>query len=485
MSQQNTITNPQEIYDVVIVGAGPVGLATAIGLRQRGIENILVIDQARTFRQVGQVLDLLPNGLKALKELDLNAYTAVKDNAIKLFSPQQSDDQKTAKTSPQWVYKNLQGQLIRSISLGFDDWFKDYGEGRLSLAWFELQTTLRNLIPPETVKANHRCINLVDEPENGCVRVECVSDGNVEDNPYAYWEENSTLANNSTQNLDNLPPKLISKTFRGKLIIGADGINSNVRQVIYKDSPYSAFAKPQYSGFAAIMCREIKGIPEQLQTEIVNTFLPGTFLATISNDCISENSPDVIEPRMMLFSRIPGQFGYIIHLPVTLEALQNKSGQDLIDLALQELEKADFPDSLKELVAISPSANMQQRPYYIHHTSNETDAGKITPAWSQGRVILVGDAAHGMPPFMAQGGNQGLEDALVVVKIIANITKQNYWHDIEAISQQFAQYEHLRRPFVAYIQAATLTRLPQTSNQQWHEYSQKVYTRDVKKIMAF
>ena len=43
-----------EILDVVVIGAGPVGLATAIGLRQRGIENILLIDQTRAFRQVGQ-----------------------------------------------------------------------------------------------------------------------------------------------------------------------------------------------------------------------------------------------------------------------------------------------------------------------------------------------------------------------------------------------------------------------------------------------
>jgi 2-polyprenyl-6-methoxyphenol hydroxylase-like FAD-dependent oxidoreductase len=32
----------EKIYDVVIVGAGPVGLATAIGLRKHGIENVLV-----------------------------------------------------------------------------------------------------------------------------------------------------------------------------------------------------------------------------------------------------------------------------------------------------------------------------------------------------------------------------------------------------------------------------------------------------------
>ncbi|MGB5633838.1 MAG: FAD-dependent oxidoreductase [Waterburya sp.] len=51
------------IYDVLIVGAGPVGLATAIALRERGIDNILVIDQTRSFRPVGQVVDVLPNGL--------------------------------------------------------------------------------------------------------------------------------------------------------------------------------------------------------------------------------------------------------------------------------------------------------------------------------------------------------------------------------------------------------------------------------------
>ncbi len=39
-----------KIYDVVIVGAGPVGLATAVGLRKRGIDNILVVDQTRAFR---------------------------------------------------------------------------------------------------------------------------------------------------------------------------------------------------------------------------------------------------------------------------------------------------------------------------------------------------------------------------------------------------------------------------------------------------
>jgi 2-polyprenyl-6-methoxyphenol hydroxylase-like FAD-dependent oxidoreductase len=73
----NLVQN-ERIYDVLIIGAGPVGLATAIALRQRGINNILVIDQTRSFRQVGQVVDILPNGLKALKCISEDAYQQIK-----------------------------------------------------------------------------------------------------------------------------------------------------------------------------------------------------------------------------------------------------------------------------------------------------------------------------------------------------------------------------------------------------------------------
>jgi len=34
--------------------------------------------------------------------------------------------------------------------------------------------------------------------------------------------------------------------------------------------------------------------------------------------------------------------------------------------------------------------------------------------WGEKRIVLMGDAAHGMPPFMAQGASLALEDALVL-----------------------------------------------------------------------
>ncbi len=478
-------TSAAEVYDVVVVGAGPIGLATAIGLRKRGIENILVIDQTRAFRQVGQVLDLLPNGLKAIKYLDTSAYEEVKKNAINFLNSTQPHHEKSVsitenkippKTSRQWVYKNLQGQPIKSIPLDFDDWFRDYGEGRVSIFWYVLQTTLRHLLPPDQVKANHRCINVVDEPENSCVRINCVSDTTVEVNPYAYWADGQKQNDMQSDLLDNVSQESSTTLFRAKLIVAADGINSTVRRILYKDSHDHAFAKPEYSGFAAISCREIADISNELQTEIKEKFFPDSSIVTISNDEISRNHDCTQDTRMMLFGREGAQLGYVLHLPLPLDVLQGKFGDSLIQLAVQELEKASFPDLLKQLVSISPPTKMEQRPYYIHHAVTQS-------TWSAGRIVLVGDAAHGMPPFMAQGANQGFEDALVIATLIAKIAESNTWDDIPNLTKAFEKYEHLRRPVMAYVQQVTLKRFPYSSDRDWQDYGKQIYSRNFDQML--
>jgi salicylate hydroxylase len=39
--------------------------------------------------------------------------------------------------------------------------------------------------------------------------------------------------------------------------------------------------------------------------------------------------------------------------------------------------------------------------------------------WSSGRVTLLGDACHPMPPFQAQGAGMAIEDAVVLTQCIA------------------------------------------------------------------
>lgn len=47
MNDFNKLSNNNHIYDVLIVGADPVVLAIAVGLKKRRIDNILVIDKTR------------------------------------------------------------------------------------------------------------------------------------------------------------------------------------------------------------------------------------------------------------------------------------------------------------------------------------------------------------------------------------------------------------------------------------------------------
>jgi 2-polyprenyl-6-methoxyphenol hydroxylase-like FAD-dependent oxidoreductase len=43
----------------------------------------------------------------------------------------------------------------------------------------------------------------------------------------------------------------------------------------------------------------------------------------------------------------------------------------------------------------------------------------LPPPWFQGRVLLVGDAAHCNPPVLAQGAAMGIEDAIVLAEVLA------------------------------------------------------------------
>ncbi len=488
-----------EIYDVVVIGAGPVGLATAIGLRQRGIDNILLIDQTRAFRQVGQVIDLLPNGLKAIKALNFAAYEAVKKEGMTMGSlpsnnqTTQATQKKPAPPSRQWVRVNLQGQPIQSISLEYDDWLQKYGEGRVSISWYNLQTTLRNLLPYEQVRANHRCVDVVDDFDAGCVRVDCISENGTEANPYAQWIESPQQ--------DKLSPSEPTSqqsgkhSFYAKLVVGADGINSQVRRRLYRDCPYQTFALPEYSGFAAVGCMGLTEVPDGLMTELQEKFFSNSPIVTVVNDRPPKDSANEEKPRLILIHRPDGSLGYILHLPLPLSVLK-ESGSKLIDKAVQELEQADFPECLKQVVRLANSANLISRPYYIHRATlseeirfpstaclhRQDDALFMPPPWSKGRVVLVGDAAHGMPPFMAQGANQGLEDALAIATRIAKISSMQDWDNTQAIESALENYERLRRPLMAYIQKQTLENSVRTAEEQF-EYEKQVYHRNFDQVL--
>src|ERR1700745_3818538 len=68
--------------------------------------------------------------------------------------------------------------------------------------------------------------------------------------------------------------------------------------------------------------------------------------------------------------------------------------------------------------------------------------------WTDGSVALLGDAAHAMLPFAAQGAAMAIEDAAVLAKCLAGRSNEG----AAAISTALQRYEHWRRPRVMRLQ---------------------------------
>jgi 2-polyprenyl-6-methoxyphenol hydroxylase-like FAD-dependent oxidoreductase len=67
------------------------------------------------------------------------------------------------------------------------------------------------------------------------------------------------------------------------------------------------------------------------------------------------------------------------------------------------------------------------------------------PSYHRGRVVLIGDAAHGFPPLLAQGAAMAIEDAVALAESLGRSRE---------VGQALRSYESRRRPRVETIRAA-------------------------------
>jgi salicylate hydroxylase len=65
--------------------------------------------------------------------------------------------------------------------------------------------------------------------------------------------------------------------------------------------------------------------------------------------------------------------------------------------------------------------------------------------WSAGRVTLLGDAAHAMLPFFAQGAAQAIEDAVVLADCVRGA-------DAGSVPAALRRYEEIRQPRASKVQ---------------------------------
>jgi len=86
------------------------------------------------------------------------------------------------------------------------------------------------------------------------------------------------------------------------------------------------------------------------------------------------------------------------------------------------------------------------------------------PRWTDGRMTLLGDAAHAMLPFFAQGAAQAIEDAEVLAACLRDCGRAS-------VAPALQRYEAIRRPRASHVQLMSRGRelrnhLPDGAEQQ-------------------
>jgi 3-(3-hydroxy-phenyl)propionate hydroxylase len=103
------------------------------------------------------------------------------------------------------------------------------------------------------------------------------------------------------------------------------------------------------------------------------------------------------------------------------------------------------PERLRELIHHAPRVGIDPDLLTIQRSAVYTFHAIIAQRWQQGRVFLLGDAAHQMPPFLGQGACAGFRDAANLAWKLQMVLQG------KAPASLLASYEVERRPHVRTV----------------------------------
>jgi 2-polyprenyl-6-methoxyphenol hydroxylase-like FAD-dependent oxidoreductase len=198
------------------------------------------------------------------------------------------------------------------------------------------------------------------------------------------------------------------------LVVAADGLDSAVRAQLWPDLP-----APAYNGFTTW-----RGIAPT----------PRTGMPTWSNSWGGDRE----------FGIVPladGQVYWFAALPAPQGAVHTDEREVLAR------HFGDWHEPIPELIASTPTILHLD----IRHLAPPP------PSFVRGRVVLLGDAAHAMPPNLGQGGGMALEDSITLGVALT---------DTDDVPSALARYDRERRPRTTAVarEAARVARMMASGN---------------------
>ncbi|MFD8558594.1 FAD-dependent monooxygenase [Streptosporangium canum] len=193
------------------------------------------------------------------------------------------------------------------------------------------------------------------------------------------------------------------------VVVGADGIHSTVRSSVVAEDP------ARFSGLCAYRCLVPAGDAPELALRPVQTLWlgPGRH-----------------------FVHYPIRGGRLVNVVAIVPAgdwrIESWTADGRVEDLAREFETWD--PRLGQLIA---SATETKRWALYDRSPLER--------WTDGRVTLLGDAAHAMLPFLGQGACQAVEDAAVLAACLRTATPGT-------AAEALLRYEGIRRPRASQVQ---------------------------------
>ena len=347
-----------ERLPVIVIGAGPGGLATAIALAHKDIP-VLLLERGTLPNEVGAGLQISPNASGLLKSWGV--WSMLEEQAV----------------TPDFIriQSGVSGNELTEIST--KEISSRYNAPYMVVHRADLQNAL-----------HHRAsqMDLIEILDNCEMREITETSDHV--------EVRCKLANGE------------QRFFRGAALIGADGVWSRIR------TDYVGSSSAAYSGKTAWRTT----LPIQMAPSSMDCGNVGLWLA----------------PNAHLV-HYPIVGGHMMNVVVIVKDDWNEEGWNMPgDSKWLNQRFARWPREIRELLV--------EREDWLKWALCGQDPNQ---PWTKGKVTLMGDAAHAMLPFMAQGAVMALEDAAILARAIDEVKGPT---DI-----RLKAYERARKPRVCKV----------------------------------
>jgi salicylate hydroxylase len=349
---------------ILIAGAGIAGLSLALGLARRGVA-CRILEKRNELSEAGAGIQLGPNAMHVLTRLGVaDRLSAVSGHPARIE-----------------VSHGQTGRRLGSLPLGAEMAAR-YGAPYLVCHRADLQEVLAGAV------AERPLIELLTGFEVSA----------VEETPTKEGRGGVVVR------------ALDGRSQTGPVLVGADGLWSLVRPILFPSRPH------RYAGKMA--ARTL--VPANLAEPRFKASVTGVWLG--------------VDAHVVHYPVRAGREIAVVVIVNEATAREGWGGEIQAGDVLHRL--SGFAPELLDFLQLGPS----------WRTWSLYDPAPL-PAWSRGRIGLMGDAAHPILPFLAQGGGMAIEDAETLARLLARLGKPP--------EDAFTDFEALRRDRVGRVQDAS------------------------------